>query len=381
MNDIPADMPVYAYIKRELKNQIESGELPEGARVPSEFELARMYGVSRNPTRQALRDLELEGYVTRAPGRGSFVAPIQQHQRVLQMNGLQTVAIACPEMESRYTRSVVKGFVSRASEHKYHPMVYFLRFSNQAEFDFLADIRNSGIGGIAFWLQHATERTLNLLQKFKKASFPFVLIDRYVRGLDADFVVTDNIDTAYQLTKGLIGRGHSQIGYISTPLDNTTAEDRFTGYRRALKEADIPYSEELLGLIDDVDSEPIFSVVSRIMAHRRRPSAYVCVNDGAAEKLIDTLSELDYTVPGDVELAAVDDNELAEALGVPMLRMSQAGEAMGAKSAEILLERIARHDLPPQHHFLKADFHPCEDAVAGNEPEAAAAMKGGVAAK
>ena len=55
--EIPADIPVYAYIKRELKIQIENGELAEGARLPSELQLAREYNVSRNPTRQALRDL------------------------------------------------------------------------------------------------------------------------------------------------------------------------------------------------------------------------------------------------------------------------------------------------------------------------------------
>jgi len=55
--ETPREIPVYAFIKRELKNQIESGELAEGTRLASEHELARQYNVSRNPTRQAMRDL------------------------------------------------------------------------------------------------------------------------------------------------------------------------------------------------------------------------------------------------------------------------------------------------------------------------------------
>ena len=104
MGKVPPDIPIYAFIKRELKNQIESGELPEGARVPSELELARTFGVSRNPTRQALRDLELEGYLVRTPGRGSFVAPISQRQKLFQINGWRTLALGCPVLEFRYTR-------------------------------------------------------------------------------------------------------------------------------------------------------------------------------------------------------------------------------------------------------------------------------------
>jgi len=350
---IPTDIPRYAFIKRELKNQIESGELPEGARVPSEHELARTYGVSRNPTRQALRDLELEGYLIRMPGRGSFVTPKAQRQKLFSLNGWRTLAIGCPELEFHYTLTVIRGFIQYAFEHGFHTMVYFLRFSDEAEFEFLADLRNSGIEGMAFWLQHPSERTIDLLQKFRHAAFPFVLIDRYVRGLEADFVVTDNEDVAFQLTQTLIDRGHRDIGYITTILDNTSGEDRWAGYRRALESAEIPFTEELTGVFD-VPTESNASVVDRIMAHRRHPTAFVCVNDGVAANLLDELGELGFRVPEDIAIATVDDNELAAAVDVPLITASQRADEMGRQSAELLLHRIAHADAPIQKRFLKA---------------------------
>ena len=353
---VPPDMPIYAFIKRELKNQIESGELPEGARVPSEFELARAYGVSRNPTRQALRDLELEGYLVRLPGRGSFVAPINQRQKLFKGNGWRTMAIACPGLEFRYSRTVIQGFTQRAAENNIHTMVYFLRFSGDAEYEFLADLRNSGIEGMAFWLQHTCEATLDLLQKFRRASFPFVLIDRYVRGLDADFVVTDNENVGYELTKALLGRGHKVIGVIMMPLDNTTTEDRFAGHRRALREAGIVYSDELLGFFGNIADENA-AVVHRIMAHRCRPTAFFCSNDGLAAQLLDALLGLGYQVPEDVEVGTMDDNELAQAVDVPLITASQRGHDMGVHSVDILLGRIANADLPAQQRFLKAELN------------------------
>ncbi|NIA15485.1 MAG: substrate-binding domain-containing protein, partial [Nitrospiraceae bacterium] len=345
MTSIPPDIPVYVHIKRELKNQIESGELPEGSRIPSELELARQYGVSRNPTRQAMRDLEQEGYVTRAPGRGSFVAPRAQRQRVLQVGGRRTVAIACPELECRYTRSVVRGFIESAAEAGYHTMVYFLRFSNEAEFGFLADVRNGGIEGVAFWPQHASDRLLSLLTKFRRSAFPFVLIDRYLRGIDADFVVSDNERVAFELTQALIERGHEHIGFISSEMDNTTTQDRMAGYRRALEAASLPYVAELTGVLE-VGGELVGRVVSRIMAHRSRPTAFVGANDGVTEKLVDTLTELGYDIPGNVELATIDDNAIAETMGIPMLTASQAGHLMGRRSAEVLTDRIANPGRP-----------------------------------
>lgn len=53
---------------------IESGQLTPGDRVPSERELTEQFGVSRMTARQALRELESQGYLYRVQGKGTFVA-------------------------------------------------------------------------------------------------------------------------------------------------------------------------------------------------------------------------------------------------------------------------------------------------------------------
>ncbi|HIJ65359.1 MAG TPA: GntR family transcriptional regulator [Candidatus Hydrogenedentes bacterium] len=368
---VPADLPLYELIKRDLKSLMENGDLPEGARVPSELDLARKYGVSRNPTRQALRDLELEGYITRAPGRGSFVAPRAQHQRLFAVNGWRTVAVACPGLECHYTRKVIQGFVQGTQERGVHAMVYFRRLSTEDEFDFLADIRNSGIEGVAFWLQHTSQQILDLLRKFYQSAYPFVLLDRFVRGLDADFVVTDNEDVGYQLTSELIRRGHTDIGLLTFEPEATSSYDRVAGHRRALEEAGILFTEELMA-VHDPQGDPLSALVDRIMAHRRRPTAFFCNNDGLAAMLLDELAERGYGVPGDIELATVDDNELVEALDVSMVTASQAGLEMGRESAKVLLARIDDGHAPLQQRFLKARLNYEPTALQG-----AARKKGG----
>jgi DNA-binding FadR family transcriptional regulator len=52
-----------------LREQILAGELPEGARLPSEVALAEDAGVSRSTVREALRTLQERGYVERASPR------------------------------------------------------------------------------------------------------------------------------------------------------------------------------------------------------------------------------------------------------------------------------------------------------------------------
>lgn len=63
----------YRRIAEDLREQISSGELATGQRVPSEAELMRRYGVSRGTARQGLALLEAAGLVRAVHGKGRFV--------------------------------------------------------------------------------------------------------------------------------------------------------------------------------------------------------------------------------------------------------------------------------------------------------------------
>lgn len=67
--------PIYVRIERYIRDAINSGRLAEGARVPSEPELARDFSTTRATVARALQQLVFDGAVVRRPGSGTFVAP------------------------------------------------------------------------------------------------------------------------------------------------------------------------------------------------------------------------------------------------------------------------------------------------------------------
>ncbi len=68
-----AQEPRTRQIADELRRQIDAGDLGPGALLPSEPELSRSYGVSRQTARAALQLLEQEGLVIVRPRRGRIV--------------------------------------------------------------------------------------------------------------------------------------------------------------------------------------------------------------------------------------------------------------------------------------------------------------------
>lgn len=64
---------LWRQIAQILRNDIEKGELPSGARLPTEPELAQRFGVNRHTVRRAVGVLQNDGLVSVEQGRGTFV--------------------------------------------------------------------------------------------------------------------------------------------------------------------------------------------------------------------------------------------------------------------------------------------------------------------
>ncbi len=59
-------------LRHHVEQQILAGEWPVGMQIPTERDLARQFGVSRNTARRELMQLVQDGWIERHVGRGSF---------------------------------------------------------------------------------------------------------------------------------------------------------------------------------------------------------------------------------------------------------------------------------------------------------------------
>jgi GntR family transcriptional regulator len=66
---------LYLQVIDKMKRDIASGTYKEKEKLPSEFQLSKLLGVSRATLREALRALEEDNVVTRRHGVGTFVNP------------------------------------------------------------------------------------------------------------------------------------------------------------------------------------------------------------------------------------------------------------------------------------------------------------------
>jgi GntR family transcriptional regulator len=98
MDRIESSVPQYIQIADRLLDQIESGELAPGSRLPSERKLSELFDVNRLTLRKALSKLETQGLIVRKHGKGNYVSKPkierQTEHLVSFTNGMQRRGLA-----------------------------------------------------------------------------------------------------------------------------------------------------------------------------------------------------------------------------------------------------------------------------------------------
>ena len=92
-----SELPIYAQIREQLKEQILNGQIPEGTTLPSIRQMAKVAGVSVITTTRAYSELEAEGFIATMQGKGSVVLPkdnnLLREQYLLRIEEGLTTAI------------------------------------------------------------------------------------------------------------------------------------------------------------------------------------------------------------------------------------------------------------------------------------------------
>lgn len=79
--------PLYLRLAAQLRQEIEAWRWTANEPLPSERELAELYGVSRETVRKSVRLLEQDGLIFSEQGRGTFVAPPQVRGMARYLDG------------------------------------------------------------------------------------------------------------------------------------------------------------------------------------------------------------------------------------------------------------------------------------------------------
>ncbi len=245
--------PLYREIYESILNKINEGEWKYGDKIPSEKELADQFNVSRITSKKALDLLSQEKRIKRIQGKGSFVTKgaASNSSVTLEANSqlrkdIFTVGLIISDFSESFGVTLVKQIEKEIT--KLGGLLYLkLSLENVVEEEkAIEELLDIGVDGLIILPVHGEHYNMKILELVLR-KFPLVLIDRYLRGIQASAVLTDNIRASTVATNYLFSLGHREVAYITPPDDGTTVlADRLTGYQQAFHQQQYPYNPEII---------------------------------------------------------------------------------------------------------------------------------------
>ena len=174
-------------------------------------------------------------------------------------------------------------------------------------------------------------------------STAFVYVDRPPGGHEADTVLLDDAGGARAAVEHLLARGHRRIACVADRAEVYTARERMGGYEAALEAAGVDADPELIrpGSREADQAERVVTELLELPPDRR-PTAIFSANNRNTIGALHALAGRE----DDVALIGFDDFELADLLGISVVR-ADAGR-LGAEAAKLAFARLDGDDRPPQ---------------------------------
>lgn len=186
-----------------------------------------------------------------------------------------------------------------------------------------------------------TEGMKQRIARLNKQRIPFVLIDRYFKGVNTNVVVLDNFRSAYDAVNFLIKKGRTRIATFRYDTNLCHMEDRLNGYKAALKDNGIRYNKNLNPTIPflEIDSIDIKSKIKE-MVEVYKADAFFFQTTRVAIPALQSISELNYRIPEDISIIFFHNNEYFKLLKPSISAQHQPLEEMAEACVNILLSEI-----------------------------------------
>jgi LacI family transcriptional regulator len=179
------------------------------------------------------------------------------------------------------------------------------------------------------------------LPRIYEGTIPMVVIaDNPIPGLAASVVKVDNTEGARLATEHLISHGHRRVACVLGPHGSAPALERFTGWQRAMRDARLRPSADLVRWAD-FDRVDGYHAAADLLSARHRPAAVFVASDHQAIGVLRAAADRGVRVPED--LAVIGFDGIAEAdYTVPRLAtVRQPVDAMARRAVELLLPEPA----------------------------------------
>ncbi len=281
---------------------------------------------------------------------------VNRAARSLKTNRSMMVGILVPSIDSPFFARIIARVDALLMQNGYNTVVSSYQFDEKLEQQKLRFLLDIGVDGLIVVPENLTAQDFNQVREISSRDIPFIMLDRYVDGIDCDRVLVNNMNAAYDAVERLVLNDHRIIGIITGPLHISTAYERLIGYQRALESYSLKNAPEFIQT-GAYDAESGYDLFRQLIAMPNPPTGIFLTNYEMMLGAITAMQEPDVMLPKHLEIVGYDNLEVSRILYPPISMVVQPMDEMGDVLAELMLKRL-RGDMSafPTVRRLKAQL-------------------------
>lgn len=304
---------------------------------PTIRDVARQAGVSHQTVSRVINGkvdvlpetrMLVEDAITKMGYRPSAIA------RSMARGQSHTLACISPNLTDFTFASLIEGAEVEARQHK-----YFMLSSSASDPEAFKELVDELVGhrrvdGLIIINPYADQR-----YEYIPRDFPLVFVGASSHEKNIGSVSLDDERVAYEATQHLINLGHKNIAMVTGPMEEDCSQDRTEGYRRALKEAGIPFRDSMV-IEGDWSATSGQDALLALNNQGDVPGAIFAQNDRMAMGVLKAARDLNILVPAQLAVIGVDDMPLSSYFDPPLTTMRQDIPLIGQMATRMLLDII-----------------------------------------
>lgn len=334
-----AQEPKYRSVVKWIMENINGGELKPGSRLPSENELSRQFGLSRQTIRHAIDILEQQKLVSRVRGSGTYVGGGEKGRR---RERFMNIAVISTYVDSYIFPPVLRGIEKALSKKGYTTQIAFTGNQIAREQEILSSLIDKDLidGMIVEPAKSALPNpNLTFYEELKRRHVPVLFFNTNYPSLGMPCVSMNDVGVGRKAVEYLVKAGHRKIGGIFK-CDDGQGRLRYEGYVQGMLASGLKLRDKDVVWMD---TEAMLEMEqwSDYLFHRlENCTALVCYNDEAAYILSGICEKRGIRIPEQLSLISIDNSDLATLADVQITSFPYPMEALGRMAAENMIKMI-----------------------------------------
>ena len=256
----------------------------------------------------------------------------------LRKQHTNTIGIIVHELNSNFITSVLAGVEKVTAEAGYDLIITHSSESSAKEAANAKNLFHKRVDGLIASLSFDTKDMRHFSPFFDKG-VPVIFFDRVEQDGDNTVVIIDNYKCGYQATQHLIDQGCKKIAHVTASLNRNVYSQRYRGYRDALFDNGIPFTENLL-IVKDLSEKAGVEAAMQMLKIQPLPDGAFITNDFVAAVCMRTLKENDIVVPDDIAIVGFNNDAIGKLIEPALTTINYPGRDMGEIVARNLISHL-----------------------------------------